>query len=157
MAVVQYKRSKYFAITELVCPHVYSRHKEQAWAFIDGKLIDIIDFLKEKYPNRKIIINNYNVKQGGHTQRGLRCNLCQLVKDKTKAITVYLSQHIFGAAIDFTVEGLTADQVRADIILWRDELPHPIRMESKALAPTYVHLDTGIYAQQTGQKITIIG
>lgn len=38
---------------------------------------------------------------GGLSQRGLRCNMCPLVKDKK---SVYISAHILGCAIDFNVK-----------------------------------------------------
>jgi hypothetical protein len=49
--------------------------------------------------NEPITVNTWH-KNGSFDERGLRCNLCELVKDKT---TVYLSAHSLGKAIDFNV------------------------------------------------------
>ena len=47
-----------------------------------------------------------------HTQRGIRCNRCKLVREKSEP---YLSAHILGKAGDFTVVGLSAEEARQSI------------------------------------------
>jgi hypothetical protein len=56
-----------------------------------------------------MIINNYSYPHSGttYTQRGLRCNICQICSDKTKAGQIYMSAHPNGAGDDFDVPGLT--------------------------------------------------
>ena len=70
------------------------------------------------------------------TQRGFRCNLCQLVSSNQ---TIYLSAHILGKAGDFTVCGFTAEEARNKIIQNEHLLPYPIRMEKNV---TWLHIDT---------------
>jgi hypothetical protein len=77
-------------------------------------------------------INNY---KKGRTQRGLRCNICALVKGRA---TVYLSQHVFGNAWDFDVDGMTAEQARQEIKKKAHLFPGQIRLEKDK---TWVHID----------------
>ena len=74
----------------------------------------------------------------GMSQRGLRCNICNLVKDKSRANKGYLSAHIFGKGCDFTTKEYTADQCRAKIIANKDLLPFNVRLEKDV---SWVHID----------------
>ena len=131
------KKSRYFKIQELVCPEVYRRYGERAWMFIDPELIETLDMIREKIICKPMIVNNWNTG-GSYTQRGLRCNLCQLVKDKTKAGKLYLSAHNFGKAVDATVQGMTAEEARRLIVKNQILLPYPIRLEDRV---NWLHLD----------------
>lgn len=128
---------KYFDIKELVCPHVYEIWGESAWQFLDKRLLENLDWLREKL-GKPIVVNNW-AKGGEYSQRGLRCNTCILVIEKTDLRKVYLSAHIQGKAVDFNVVGMTAEEVRQWIIDHADELPHPCRLERDV---SWVHLDT---------------
>ena len=105
--------------------------------FIDMELIETIDKIREKILNKPMIVNNW-ASGGGYTQRGLRCNICQLVRDKTKNGKLYLSAHNFGKAIDATIEGMTAEEARRLIIKNQILLPCPIRLEDGV---SWLHLD----------------
>lgn len=131
------KKSKHFKIQELVCPEVYKKYGERAWMFIDPELIETLDIIREKILDKPMIVNNW-VSGGGYTQRGLRCNICQLVRDKTKNGKLYLSAHNFGKAIDATIEGMTAEEARRLIIKNQILLPCPIRLEDGV---SWLHLD----------------
>ena len=145
-------KSKYFKITELVCKHTHDRFKDNAWMFIDEKLVETLDILKEKiFPNNRIIINNWNAG-GKYSQRGLRCNICDEAKTKTTKNTHYLSAHCLGKGTDMTIEGISAPEARKIIEKNQVLLPYPIRLESDKLAPTWVHLD--VYNNGTGKKVT---
>lgn len=126
----------YFSIKELVCPDVYKRHGESAWHFFDPRLLDVLLWIR-KYMSLPIYVNNWDMG-GNLTQRGLRCNLCQLVADKTKKGTLYLSAHQMGQAVDFDVKGWSAEAVRQWLNSVQAELPHKIRLEKDV---TWVHLD----------------
>lgn len=123
---------EYFNIKELVCKHVYNKWKERAWQFLDDRLLENLLFIRQNI-NKPIIINNW---ENGKTQRGLRCNCCKLVTDNKDK--VYLSQHIFGKAVDFDVVGMSAEEVRQWIKSNQDKLPHPCRLEKDV---NWVHLD----------------
>ena len=128
---------KYFGIKELVCPHVYELHGESAWQFLDKKLLETLDWLRDNL-GKPIIVNNW--AQGGqYSQRGLRCTRCILVIEKVDLRKVYLSAHIQGKAVDFHVVGMTAEEVRQWIIDHADELPYPVRLERDV---SWVHCDT---------------
>lgn len=126
----------YFDINELVCPHVYKAHGEKAWNFFDPRLLAVLLYIREGI-GKPIYVNSYPIG-GNLTQRGFRCNLCQLVADKTKAKTLYASAHMRGMAVDFSVTGMTADAVRTWIKQNANRLPHPVRLEEGV---TWVHLD----------------
>lgn len=124
---------KHFGIKELVCPHVYEEWGEKAWQFIDDRLQANLEFIREGI-GKPIVVNNW-AKGGTYDERGLRCNLCSIVKSKKK---VYLSQHIFGKAVDFGVVGMKAEEVRQWIKAHAEELPYPCRLEKDV---SWVHLD----------------
>lgn len=125
------------SVKEIVCPHVYSKWGDSALRFIDPNLRAVMDVIRNKILKRPININNGK----SFTQRGLRCNCCQLVADKTKAGKVYLSAHNLGKGLDFDCPGLTVQQVH-DLIKKNEKLlPCKIRLESPIDAPTWTHVD----------------
>lgn len=122
------KEAKYFTIEELVPPDIYNTLGSEAWDLFNPKLIDTIDFIRESL-NRPITANNY-AWGGKHTLRGYRPKNC--------AIGAKRSAHKTGEAIDFDVQGMTADEVRAWLVNNKDRLPHPIRIEAVGC---WVHVD----------------
>lgn len=125
-------KSKYFQLKELVCPHVLAKYGEMAWMFLDSRLILNLDTIRERL-NKPIYVN-----RGGLTQRGLRCPQCDIVKAKAEAGVLYMSAHTFGKAVDFDVEGMTAEEVRGWLKEHGAYLPYPIRVENDV---TWVHMD----------------
>lgn len=123
--------SPYFHIKELACPHAYARFGEKAWQFFDTNLLHCLLILRETILCAPMYVNNG--KQ--YTQRGLRCNLCAIVKGKA---TVYLSGHVLGKAVDFTVQGMTAEEARRKIIANADLFPCQVRLEK---GTSWVHFD----------------
>lgn len=130
---------KYFQLKELVCPHCVNTFGDNAWQFISTELLSIIYTLRTKIIKKPMIINSYN---NNLTQRGLRCNICQLCKDKTDSNRIYVSSHSLGKAIDFTVNDISAKEIRNLIRSNIDQFEYPIRLESDESAPTWVHIDT---------------
>lgn len=131
------KIKKYFGIKELVCPDVHKKFGEMAWVFLDPRMLAVMLYIREGI-GRPMWVNNWAVG-GKLTQRGLRCNLCQLVKEKAKAGQLYMSAHQEGMGWDFNIEGMTPAQVRRWIVEHQAGLPYPIRMEEGT--PTWVHVD----------------
>lgn len=123
--------SLYFNVDELVCNHTYMKWGERSWQFLDTDYLHALLVIRRDILQVPITCNH-----SGATQRGLRCNMCELVKEKT---TVYLSSHILGKAGDFTVKGLTAEQARQRIRDMAHLLPCPIRMEAGV---SWLHFDT---------------
>ncbi len=137
LTAVQQLASKFFNIKELVCPHVYERFGDEAWSFLDERLLNTLYTIR-LYLDKPIIVNNW-AKGGSYSQRGLRCNVCPLVKEKTSLEKVYVTAHLQGKAIDFHVPGLTSDEVRDFIVGIQRQLPYPIRIERGTQG--WVHID----------------
>ena len=96
-------KSPFFSVKELVCKHVYERYGENAAMFLDEKLIETLNVIREQILCAPMTVNNWHAG-GNFTQRGLRCNICELVKSKTDAGKLYLSAHMLGKAVDCNVE-----------------------------------------------------
>ena len=69
------------------------------------------------------------------TQRGLRCNVCELVKTKPYN---YLSAHVLGKGGDFSITGMSAEQARSLIRSNLNKFPYPIRLEKEV---SWLHID----------------
>lgn len=121
---------QFFQIRELVCNHTHSEWGERAWQFLDTAYLACLLVIRRDILQLPMICNHDNANQ-----RGLRCNLCQTVKDKTK---LYLSSHVLGQAGDFTVQGITAEEARSRIRNNAHLLPFPIRMEGGV---SWLHFD----------------
>lgn len=138
---------KYFDIRELVCPHVFRAHGKNAWMFLQTPLLETILLLRTVVIGKPMLINNYPMG-GSMDERGLRCNLCSIVGKKTEEDISYLSAHVTGAGIDFTVPGTESEDVRNVIRSYAGKYPHPIRLEKNV---SWVHLD--IYDPCNGRTI----
>ncbi len=122
---------EFFTIRELVCPHVHEKWGERAWQFLATDYLHSLLIIRRDILQRPMTCNG-----GGNTQRGLRCNRCELVASKT---TPYLSSHILGQAGDFTVSGVSAAEAREAIKAAADLLPCNIRLEGGV---SWLHVDT---------------
>ena len=120
----------YFDIDELVCDHTYAKWKEQAWQFLDTDYLHCLLVIRRDILKKPMWCNGSQKKQ-----RGLRCNRCQMVREKT---SVYLSSHCLGKAGDFTITGMTAEQAREAIRQKASLLPCNIRIEK---AVSWLHFD----------------
>lgn len=121
---------KYFQIRELVCEHTYSKWGERAWQFLDTDYLHVLLVLRRDILQVPMTCNHEDAYQ-----RGLRCNMCELVKEKGRN---YLSSHVLGKAGDFTCKGLTAQQARERIKANAHLLPCNIRLEDKV---SWLHFD----------------
>lgn len=125
------KLKQYFNVKELVCPHTYAKFREGSWMFLSTQLLHTILIVRETILKRPMLVNN----SSNFTQRGLRCNMCQLVKSKTSA---YLSAHVLGEGIDFSCSDISAEEIRKEITANSNLLPYKIRLESDV---TWCHID----------------
>ena len=121
---------KYFQIRELVCEHTFSKWGERAWQFLDTNYLACLLVIRRDILQLPMICNH-----DGANQHGLRCNRCELVRDKG---SVYLSSHVLGKAGDFTVQGITAQEARSRIRNNAHLLPYPLRMEGGV---SWLHID----------------
>jgi hypothetical protein len=126
----------YFALNELVCPDVLHAYGETAWMFFDSRILITLESIRQRL-NRPIHVNNWH-DGGQFTQRGFRCNLCDLVKN---AKGIYVSAHCTGQAVDFDVDGMVAEEIRQYLIKNKTLWPYPIRLEKNV---SWVHLDTRV-------------
>lgn len=122
---------EFFQIRELVCPHTHSKWGERSWQFLDTAYLHNLLVIRRDILKAPMVCNH-----GNQRQRGLRCNMCDLVRQKT---SVYLSSHKFGKAGDFTVKGMTAQEARQRIKDNAHLIPYPLRMEADV---SWLHFDT---------------
>lgn len=122
---------QFFQVRELVCDHTFSQWGERSWQFLDTAYLHNLLVIR-----RDILQMPMTCNHDGAKQRGLRCNRCQLVKEKGK---VYLSAHVLGRAGDFSVQGMTAQEARSRIRNMAGLLPYPLRMEGGV---SWLHIDT---------------
>ena len=120
----------YFQVSELVCKHTFSKWGERSWQFLDTNFLHALLIIR-----RDILQVPMTCNHEGANQRGLRCNQCDLVKEKS---SVYLSSHILGKAGDFTCKGLTAQEARSRIRNNAHLLPCNIRIEDGV---SWLHFD----------------
>lgn len=128
---------RYFGIKELVCPHIYNRHGEDSWMFLEQKYLETLLCIRQDIVQSAMVCNNW-AHEGRYSQRGRRCNLCQIPKDKTDAGFLYVSAHLSGLAGDFSIPGTTAEAVRKEIKDKAYMLPYPIRLEKGV---SWLHVD----------------
>ena len=122
--------SKFFKVQELVCNHTFSKWGERSWQFLDTDYLACLLIIR-----RDILQVSMTCNHDGAHQRGLRCNRCQIVSEKTKP---YLSSHILGKAGDFTCAGMTAQEARSRIRNNAHLLPCNIRIEGGV---SWLHFD----------------
>lgn len=135
------KVKEYFRIGELVCDHIYARFGDKAWMFLSTELLHTLLVLRTEIIKEPMIVNTSTLKQ-----RGMRCNICPLVKGKS---SVYVSAHCLGKAIDFHVNGKSAEEIRQLIKANADKLPYKVRLER---AVSWVHID----CYDTGSRDKIV-
>lgn len=126
--------SKYFTIKELVCPHIRDKFGDKSWQFISTPLLETLLILRRDILKVPMVINSGTTL----TQRGVRCNLCSIVKEKTEKDKIYMSAHCLGEALDFDARGYSAAQVRTIIEQNKAKLPYNCRMENDV---TWCHID----------------
>lgn len=122
---------RFFQVRELVCSHVFSKWGERSWQFLSTDYLHNLLVIRRDILQMPMVCNH-----DGAEQRGLRCNMCKMVKEKKAA---YLSAHILGRAGDFSVQGLTAQEARSRIRAMQNLLPYPLRMEGGV---SWLHIDT---------------
>jgi len=140
---------KYFKIQELVCNHTYNKFGESSWQFLDTKVLHTLLVLREEIFQTPMVIN-----YTGHYQRGLRCNCCQLVRDKTNKNSIYLSAHVLGKAFDISMKKITGAQARELIKKYQDKLPYPVRIEKDV---NWLHVDVRDTHNSTKKVIEVNG
>lgn len=134
---------KYFDIDELICDHAYAKWGQNGWQFLDTNLLHVLLIIRRDILKVPLYCNSRTAHQ-----KGLRCNMCQLVKSKT---SVYISSHILGKALDLTSPMMNADKMRELIKANADKLPCPVRMEADV---SWLHIDVQNFTNQKVYEFT---
>ena len=121
---------KYFDVSELVCDHTYAKWGEKSWQFLDTMWLWCLLVIRRDIIKMPMYCNSKTAHQ-----KGLRCNMCELVKSKK---AVYLTSHLFGKAGDFTSPYMSAEKMRELIKANADKLPCNIRIEGGV---SWLHMD----------------
>ena len=119
---------KHFKIYEFVDKETYELLGEQAWKLFNMDLLLDLDWLRFKL-DKKITVNDW-YWGGEYQNRGFRT-----AKSTVGSTT---SQHRSGNAVDFTVDGMTAEEVRQFILDNEDTYEDINRMEDDV---SWVHID----------------
>jgi hypothetical protein len=136
--------SKYFKIQEFVPVKVYEKFGDKAWWFIDPKIVQIADAIREHFGKSMMI--NY----AGLQYRGFRDD--SFYENKRSGL---FSQHRFGRAIDFNIKDISTQEVYAEILKNEQKFLSLglTTMEDVAFTPTWCHVD----CRHTGlNKILIV-
>jgi len=125
------KVSKNFSLAEFVPPDVLEQYPASGIWFIDQRIINIAQFIRDRY-NLPVTINNY-LTGGNYVNSGFR--------HPNSQVGAELSQHKQGRAIDIKVDGMFPEEVRQDIIrswpLYRTVGVTTIETNT----PTWTHID----------------
>ena len=100
------KISKYFYVEEFVPPEIFSIYGDKSIWFVDKRLVTLSDFTRGFF-GRQMIINDWLWK-GSQKDRGFRM--------PNSTIGSTLSQHHFGRAEDYNIQGLAVQEVYQAIL-----------------------------------------
>ncbi len=118
---------KYFTINELFPPSMIRRFPEKfLWGLFNPDLLRDLDAIRDFFG--KPVFVNYN---------GMHCRGYRDCKD-CKTVGASLSMHRFGGAVDFNIEGLTAEETRR-VIVENQNLFTSIRRMERGV--NWVHID----------------
>jgi hypothetical protein len=139
--------SKDFDVREFVPPSIWNRFGTSSTWFIRPEIISLAQFYRDWF-EAPVRVNDW-AWGGRFTERGFRL--------PTSSEGASLSQHKFGCAFDCTIDGLSADEVREEILQHEKEFMEAglTTLESGDFAPTWVHSDI----RNTGQdkRVLIVG
>ncbi len=127
------KVSANFYLQEFIDPDTYKRFGASSVWFIDRKIINLAQFIRERL-GKPCTVNNWH-SNGSYKYSGFRPPKC--------TVGASMSQHRFGRAMDLKVKGITPDELRAELknnysIYKRFGLG---AIEDGAFAPTWCHID----------------
>ena len=120
--------SKHFKIHELVPKKLYEKYGEKAWRYVDVRLIETIDRLKEKFSDGSMTINNYYWK-GDRQWSGIRTG-------DSKYYSVG-SQHSYGNAFDIVWSKYSSKEVRDYVLSNLELFPYVKGLE----VASWLHID----------------
>lgn len=136
---------EFFDVEEFVSPQAYNKYKHLGNYFflsrIDIRLLAVLLNIRKKL-DRPITINDW--KWGGKfDERGIRDSSTPMLQGRARKDDPWFSGHCLSMALDFDVEGMTANEVRKWLVDNQECLPFKIRLERKYGVNyiSWVHLD----------------
>ena len=125
-----YYKPKHFKIQEFVDKATYTRYGESSIRFMDTRILITADKVRE-YFGKSMTINNWSWG-GDRNWSGLRT-------PNSSYYSMY-SQHSYGRAIDFLISGVSAEEVRAEILKkpWHSAFKYITTLEDDV---SWVHAD----------------
>lgn len=144
VSLMEYYKCKYFKIHELVPPDIYKKYGDSAFQFLDPKMLYTIDKIRERY-NTSLTINNY-MWNGSYSQSGYR--------PVSSSVGASNSQHRHGRAFDCKLKGISAEQVREDILNdpYHEDFKYITCIEMKV---NWLHIDCRNYNKKTNGILKI--
>lgn len=125
-----------FDIREFVPPAIWRMFGIKSIAFVDQRIIDFAQWLRDK-SGMPVIVNNWHLG-GTYTNSGYRMPDCEVGGD--------LSQHKFGRGVDCKIEGWSGEKLRNFIVLnWNEAKQYITTIEDGTT--TWLHAD----CRQTNQ------
>ena len=127
------KVAENFIIQEFVPKEIYEKFGERSIQFVDPKIIQVVQTLRELL-GKSITVNNWH-SGGQYNESGFRT--------PNTSTGAGLSQHKFGRAADIKVDGMTSKEVYDFIIKHKAFLmPKGLTtLENINATPTWVHCD----------------
>lgn len=130
-------RCKFFSIQELVHPNIHAKWGDRAWEFLDPRVLQSADQLREYFG--PITINDWHVG-GEHVDSGLR--------EFLSTTGAAFSQHKFGRALDLKFKNTTPIGVASVITAQPSRFPFITTLEDVSKTITWLHIDVRNHDKQ---------
>jgi hypothetical protein len=142
---LKYYKPKNFCVEEFVDPEIFHKRGSKSLQLMNPKILITADRIRD-YFDRKMTINNW--KWGGSRMwSGLRT--------ASSSYHSMTSQHTFGNAIDFLIDGIDSKDVRKEIIKnQKDPAFEFVTRLEEFEGMSWVHVDC---ANVNSNKILIVG
>jgi hypothetical protein len=141
------KVSEHFDLREFIDPETWAEYGINSDKLIDGKLIDIAEYVRIKI-DKGVTINSWHMG-GQFKESGLR--------NKNSTTGAKLSQHKLGKAIDLKAVGYSGNE-------WYEFVKKNVRelyalgvrrIEDKSLATTWLHIDLKEHGKKCIQVVDL--
>jgi len=129
---------KYFSVQEYVDPRTYAKFGDSSIMFMDPRILYTADRIRERY-GKPVYINTYSISN----YKGKVLRHCGF-RPITYANGADWSEHRHGRALDLHVVGVSAEQIRKDILAdpWHEDFKYITCIEGKV---NWLHIDCRSY------------
>lgn len=121
---------QFFSLKELVHPDIYNKWGDRAWEFLDPRLLQTLDAIRQEFG--PVVINDWHVG-GNHVDSGLR--------PFDSATGAAMSQHKFGRAGDCKFKNTTPLGAASVITARPAQFPFLTTLEDVNKTITWLHVD----------------